>query len=291
MGDIFSPKAMPTGQQRGNDILSGILGQYMGGGARGGVAGLNLPPNASINDMMGALQNAGRGQGPGQMPGTLGEWVQNTFALPGYGGQMTAGMNPLQEMSQQRGTQAMSEFFQPGGAWETIRNRATEELASGGGMSIQDVYRNLDESRRQGMTRDLGQLEEEFGVAGLSDSTSLYESAARTQRESEQNLLAEVSRIAPQLLEATTGRTTALSNLLAGLPFEVATAGFNLGEGARSIQDLDLQRLYADFLRTQSLFPQILNYFGASGPVDYAPSPFNQLVQGAATGAAIAGGL
>lgn len=290
MGDILAPKPMKTGQQKAGDVWSDILTHFMTQGT-GGAGGAGVTGGTDLSKYGGIFKPGAVPQGAGRATGdaNIGEFINRVFSLPGYEGDMTAGATPLQTAATGHGEKALEDFFSAGGAWDTISKHATDELASGGGMSLDDVYTSLDAQRRQGLTRDLGQLEEEFGIAGLSDSTGLYESAARRQTESEQGLQAEVARIAPQLLDATTNRTLGLSGLLAGLPMQVAQAGFNLGEGGREIQDLELQRLYQDFLRQQSLFPQILQFLGSGGPVDYAPSDVEQLTKLGLTGVSLLG--
>jgi hypothetical protein len=282
MGDVFQPQPMKTGQQEGQDTLSGILEQYAQG--KQPILGYEQAPG-------GAGMFGFRGA-PIMGPETLGQYTQ-MFNLPQYGGQLSQGMSGAQQSALGYGAGAMNKFFGSGGDMDVIRQSTTNTLKGTGGAfnDVGDVYAALDAQRKQGLKRDLGDLEEQFGVAGLSDSTGLHESAARRQTESEQNLMAEVARIAPQLIQSLTGQQQGAAQILGQLPQQVAAAGFNLGEAGRQVGQQDLDRMYNDFLRTQSLFPMLMQYFGNAGEVQYAPSTFQNLTQGAASAGALASGL
>jgi hypothetical protein len=197
----------------------------------------------------------------------------------------------------------MTQFFAPGGGNANITAALSKILADTGvgdagldttAMPTADkLYSTLDPVRRAAMARDLGQMEEEFGVNGLAGSTSLYESGARAQTESQEALLSEVTKMIPQLESVRTDRINAgtardqmkrsgaldASQLLASIPMgvagagmDLATKGFQLGEGERQIADLELQRQFADFVRTNELWPQILAYLSGTPQPSYGPS-------------------
>lgn len=84
-------------------------------------------------------------------------------------------------------------------------------------------------------------------------------------------------------LQAALAQPNAISQM-AQLPMNLAQSAFNLNEGGRTIQDQMLSRQYQDFIRQQSLLPQILGLMGggATQQPQMAPSPWNVGV-GAAT--------
>lgn len=271
MGDVFKPTPMKTGQQKAGDTFSKALDSYMQGKTPM-FGGMNIPP-AVAAQFPELAAKAPKGT-PG--PATLGEFLQ-MFNMPGYEGDLSTGMTKLQSDAQGYGTKALADFFAPGGGNDQL-SKSLEGI-----MSVDDVYSALDSQRKQSLARSQNDLGEQFGVAGLGDSTSQFESATRQSTESEQNLMAEVARIAPQLIEA----TSSAAATKAGIPMGVATAGFNLGEGARQIDQQGLDRMYQEFIRQNSSFlPYLMQFLGGGGPVDYAPSPFSQATQGAATVAA-----
>lgn len=234
MGDIFSPKEMKQPQNKANDVFSGVLGKYLQGMQP------NWNPQSAYPGGAGAPQD-------------LGSYISTMFSMPQYGGQLTA--DPSDAI-----TSALTEIMSGGGG------------SGGPPMDLASIYNTLDTQRRQGLTRDLGQLEEEFGVAGLGDSTSLYESAARRQTESEGNLMAEVSRMAPDLINAFSNQST---NRL------------NAAHMLYGFDQQGLDRMYNEFLRTQQLFPQILSFLAGAPPVQYGASPFQNLTNAGLTTAAL----
>jgi hypothetical protein len=149
-------------------------------------------------------------------------------------------------------------------------------------------------------------MEEEFSSMGLGNSTSLAESMARAETESQAELGAEVARIAPELERIRSahdlgwgeldlgGKRLALDtgDFLAGIPgmeMDLAGKAFELGEGERAIGDLDLQRQYEEYQRQQSLYPDIMSMISGTPPPSYGPSTMDAVSKAVATAVAAGG--
>lgn len=259
MGDVFKPKEMPTKRNTADDAFARSFKNFI------------------------------TSSEPGSFP-DIGSWISDTFALPAYEGKMSAGMNPAQVAAAGFGQDAVGSFFGPGGGNEAITKALTGIIGDPGSAATpESLFAALDAPRKASLQRDLGQMEEEFGLAGMAGSTALAETGARAATESQANLLAEVSRMAPALEAARhegTRNRLAASQLLGTIPLSVAQGGFQLGEAERGIEDMDLQRLYGEFMRQQGLFPSLLQYLGGTPQAPYGPSMFDNLLKGGLAGAA-----
>lgn len=250
------PKAMPTPENKANDAFANVLKGVMGG-----------------KDAPGGTD--------------LGTWIQNTFKLPGYAGQIAAPQNAAEVSAGAQGKSAVDSYFAGGGAGEHV-NASLTSMLDAPAVTPDSVMASLKGPEDQRLKATLGQLQEQFGVQGLSNSSSLHEAGTRAAVDSNQNLAAAVTQILPQLKSAETASKGTAAQLLAQLPIGVAKSGFDLGEAGRQVDQQGMDRMIQEFLRSNSLFPMLLQYLGGTPQQPYAPSTFSNVMQAGTTAAAIA---
>lgn len=253
------PKPLKTSQNKANDSFADILkGIMQGGDAPGGT--------------------------------DFGTWVQDTFKMPAYAGPLSAGPNASQNNAV-RDTRAVSDkYYAAGGGADQVTSTLKAIMGDEGpSTDINTIREGMEPARQVSLKRDLGQMEEEFGLGGLSNSTSLAESGARAVSDSQSNLTAQLAQILPQLANARVAQGQNRINA-AGLAQQgtggVAQGEFNMGEGMRGIEDQGIQRQLQEFLRQSGLFPQILAYLNGTPPQQYAPSTLDNVLKIGTTGAA-----
>lgn len=234
----------------------------------------------------------GGGDAPGG--GDLGSFIQKQFSMPGYAGPFSAGAESSQTSAMGTMDREAGKFYAPGGTSDTMVSALKSimgEAAPEVGTDINQIRAAMDPARKVSLNRDLGQMEESFGMQGLSGSSSLYESGARAISDSTAGLDAALAGILPQLeqlkvqakLGAGQNRLAAADQLSRGTG-GMAQEQFNMGEGIRSIKDLDIQRQIADFLQQGSLFPMLLSFLSGTPQQPYGPSTLDTLLKIGQTG-------
>jgi hypothetical protein len=341
LAQYFGPAAGQAPPNTGG--VGGATGGYPDVGVvpEGDPTNISGAPSAGGGGLMSLMQALGIqgpdiAQPPTDMPGGaattaggggLGRFLQDILGIPQYGGQMTAGPNTLQRQGLNLAGQGLSSFS-PNTGQNIIQQLLG--LAGGGGPGadflrtagtgltnlgmtgatpdVASIFQALDNQRRAGLERDVGDIREQFSFGGNRLSSDLMRAISGRQAESEASFLGEGSRVAAQLAPALfQGKVGALSgagdigNLLnqlslgassslpgafqttSLLPGAVAGQGFNIGEQGRAIEQGGLDRMMQEFLRTQMGLLQPALGYAAGAPLISSPGAGSQVLGAGAT--------
>lgn len=261
-------------------IISQLLGQGQTGGGFAPAGLENLLSNLPGQDI---LRQIGMGGGPGG--GALQGIASGQGNLPEYD-QLFNAISSAQQGTFNRNLRDIREQYSSAGLRQgsdlanAFAQAGTENAQNIGSMLAQLGLQSAgaQSGARLGAAQELGRLGlgagQALGQAGLGGGDILSQLFSGQQGR------------ALSALQALPGAQATL----AGLPMDIATRLFGLGEAARGVQDTNLQRMLAEFQRTQgALFPGIVNY--ASGaPIISSPGIGSQVLgAGASLGGAALG--
>lgn len=258
MGGFAKPQQAGTAQTPAQRLLSELFSQAVGG-EFGGARQPGAPGRrriAAVSPLSPPrLPPAGRPPAPGAFEGGPTSFEELIGAFTPEGQPFVAGPTELQRLAVGAGTRALGEL-EP--AFEGLR-----ELALTGG--------GLDPSGLRELERQAAELRTGFSQRG----TRISRGAAAGEGLLRGETLA-------QLQGQALNRRLAASQLAGTLPFQAAGAAFGLGEGIRSIEDLDIARRLAEFADIRRTL-----LGGLGGTPIIGESPFGQLQGAAGTAATI----
>lgn len=249
---------------------------------------LDSPRNNALDAFSNTLRDSFSGKGAAGAD--LGSWVQEMFKMPAYDGDLSAPANPAETSAMGYVNDAAKSFYSPGGTGQDLTTQLTQILKDQGpSINPDEIRAGLDPARKVSLNRDLGQMEEQFGVQGLAGGTSIAESGARAVSDSESNMMAQITQMLPQLAQARAtqgGVRLGAADALGKGNMAPAQQQFAMGEGMRGIQDEHIQRALQEFLRQSNLFPQLLSFLSGTPQQPYGPSPLDSALKVAQTGVA-----
>lgn len=205
--------------QLGGDVLSRLLGQ-----ANPQSQASNIPPQlqallSGFANQPGAstLQalTGGGGPGGGYLDRAASGSAAATSPLTQFLG---AGAGQQQDLLTRLGlsnpTAQASQFLMgqtgPAGA-ESQAQGILGGLA--GGQDLSSLFSQIDAARQQGLSRDIGNIREQFSAGGAGLSTGLARSIADRQQQSERDYLSQIGQLGLGSLQGRTGAAAALGGL------------------------------------------------------------------------------
>jgi len=232
--------------------------------------------------------------------------------IPGLSNGLPTGNSPLPGTEQVMSS-LLANFGNNGNISSRLNGGPALNSLLGGAATdtMSNLFTALDNQRKQSLNQDIGNLREQYSNNGLRFGTDLSRAITDRQSQSENNLLAQVAGVMPQITaQDIQGKTAGLgfqtqgadilSNLLLNspgaltslnmMPYAISgaqqgiaqgdlgllTNPFNLNQISTTQNDTNAARAYQEFGRTQNLFPSILGFLGGTNPGQNTPSPFTQ---------------
>lgn len=209
----------------------------------------------------GGTGTVGGGTGSSQLVNNPLTDIMSAFSLPSYQGPFTATSTPLQ----QQATDYASEFLRSNQETANMGNNTLQELiTTGGRFDNTEQFKALEGITNRRMAEGQAQINENFGSQGLRYGSDV----AKGQGGLAAELLAQESlnraQIAQQSFENATNRrlqALGLAPQVGAQNLSNARTVYDIGESNRQIEDTGIQRMMAEFARTQGgLFPLLLQF-------------------------------